>query len=336
MSLLKTTAICDENFNVCTCKSEIISELDSTVNSYFTEEKITELTKKAKQLLTETITNMSTGKYIPLDNKKNVLPLKENIPQGEEASMLYLKDPRGSMNQNELSYVIIRYGIPEVFDYTFDRYDNYKQIFEYQNECIFSKFDCYGHVNKIIAMDYDKHVFVCDKHKNLGFDLVDINIANIKDLHPFYHEYCMLKLAEKTNNLKKINLLKKIKIIMELAQKGILKKYRLDKTFKLYGIHFYEHKFDHKNKNGWALVYTDFKDKIAHIFLDELTDDQEVKEALALFAYENIMAKQYHDLPYITSYINNGKKAQFKQLTSMANNTYMFDIPYILHYKLNI
>jgi hypothetical protein len=81
---------------------------------------------------------------------------------------------------------------------------------------------------------------------------------------------------------------------------------------------------------------TDFKDKIAHVFLDELTDDQEVKEALVLFAYENIMAKQYHDLPYIISYMNNGKKAQFKQLVSMANNTYMFDIPYILHYKLNI
>ena len=323
--------MCDKNSNIRTCTSE----LDSTINSYFTEEKLNELANKAKQLLTETITNMSTGTYIPLDKKRNILPLKDNIPQGEEASMLYLKDIIG-MNQNELSYIIIRYGTPEVFDYTFNRYDNYKQIFEYQNECIFSKFDCNGHVNKIIAVDYDKHVFICDKHKNLGFDLVDINIANIKDLHPFYHEYCVLKIAEKTNNIKKINLLKKIKIIMELANKGILKKYRLDKTFVLYGIHFYEHKFDHKNKNGWALVYTDFKDKIAHIFLDELTDDQEVKEALALFAYENIMAKQYHDLPYITSYMNNGKKAQFKQLVSMANNTYIFDVPYILHYKLNI
>jgi hypothetical protein len=70
--------------------------------------------------------------------------------------------------------------------------------------------------------------------------------------------------------------------------------------------------------------------------LDEITDDQEVKEALALFAYENIMSKQYHDLPCIMSYMNNGKKAQFKQLLLLNKTNYTFDIPYVLHHKLNI
>jgi hypothetical protein len=165
MSFLKTTMICDENFNVCNYTSEVVSELtpklNSTVNSYLTEEKINELANKAKELFSETLTNMSTGKYIPLDIEKNILPLKDNIPQGEEASMLYLHDPIGTMNENELSHVITRYGTPEVFEYHINRYDNYKELFEYKNECIFSKFDCDDDLIKLIAVDYDKHIYVC-------------------------------------------------------------------------------------------------------------------------------------------------------------------------------
>ena len=311
----------NEHEKPCACCK---SKIDSSIKSYLTKDTIHEIMSKTKVLLTN-------NDYIALDIDKNILPLKDNIPQGEEGARLHLKK-----NSQESSCYIIRYGTPEDLDRIIKRYNKYSILFDDKSLCIFNKFDCKGESHKINAVDYDNCIRVCEKHKDNGFDLMDINVANIKDINLFYHEYSILRLAAHTNNHAKIKLLKKIKIIMELAANGILKKYRLDKKFTLYGIHFYDHKFDHKNKNGWALVYTDFYDSIAHIFLDELTDDQQVKETLVLFAYENIKAKQHHDLSCIKSYIRNENKAQYKQLISMGHKKYTFDVPYILHHKLNI
>jgi len=299
----------NESENTKTCDSKCISEIGSSIKSYITK-----------------------NNYIALDINKNILPLKDNIPQGEEGARLHFKK-----DSQESSYFITRYGIREKYDLHIIRYtNNYSKLFEDTSSCIFNKFGCEGKNHKIIAVDYDNSIYVCDKHKDNGFDLMDINVANIKDINPFYHEYCILRLAAHTNNHAKVKLLKKLKIIMELAANGILKKHRLDKKFILYGIHYYNHNFDHENECGWALVYTDFYDSIAHIFLDELTDDQQVKEALVLFAYENIKAKQYHDLSCIDSFIRNGNKAQYKQLIAMGHRKYTFDVPHILHNKLNI
>jgi len=302
------------------CKSKI----DNSLKLYLTKDTIYETMKKAKVLL-------SNNDYIALDKDKNILPLKDNIPQGEEAARLHLKK-----DSQECLYNVTRRGTANDYGCDFKKFNEIEKLFGYTSSCVFSKFGCEGEHHKIIAVDYDNYINVCEKHKDSGFDLMDINVANIKDINSFYHEYSILRLAAHTNNHDKIKLLKKLKIIMELAANGILKKHRLDEKFILYGIHYYEHKFDHENKNGWALVYTDFCDSIAHIFLDELTDDQQVKETLVLFAYENIKAKQHHDLSCIKSYIRNENKAQYKQLISMGHKKYTFDVPYILHYKLNI
>jgi hypothetical protein len=313
-----------------------ISLIKETLESYLTDDKMNKISNKTKQILTNTISKLITNDYVQLDKSNNILDTKENIPQGEEATLIHLKSKEITNNSNGLSYIITRYGIPELFDHEIIRYNNYKKLFDDKSKCVFNKFDCNGSNHKIVAVDYDSHIRVCSKHKNIGFILMDINIANIKEILPFFDQYTQLRLAQHTNNYVKINLLKKMKIIIDLASKGIIKNRKLDPSFVLYGIHFYDHKFDHKNKNGWALVYTNFCDSITHVFLNELTDDENVKNALVLFAYENIIAKQYNDIPSIDSFMKYFKKPQYKQLMEADKNSYIFDVPYILYRKLNI
>jgi len=175
---------------------------------------------------------------------------KENIPQGEYYPCVYLFEDLliGKIK----IFSISRYGTPNLFDNEIIRYDNYNTLFLTERKCIFDKFDCEGTIEKVIAGDFDNAIHVCKKHKYIANDFIDINVANISDLLLFYNDYTQLRMVGQTNNINKILLLKKIKIIMDLASKGRLKKFELSNNFKLYGIHFYEHKFIHENKNGWS------------------------------------------------------------------------------------
>ena len=272
--------------------------------------------------------------YDILDKLKQKLdlPLKENIPQGEYFPCIY--EFEHLINGKVKIFSISRYGTPNVFDHEIIRYDNYRTLFSNKMTCIFDKYDCEGPVEKVIAGDYDDAIHVCEKHKYIGTDFIDINVANIRDVIMFFSDYTQLRMAGKTND-KKITLLKKIKIIIDLAFKGKFKNFELNKDFELYGIHFYDHKFDHKNKNGWALLYYDYINcKIAHIFLDELTDDINVKNALVLFSYEIITARQEYNISAITSFIKHNKKAQYNQLIKAHKRVFNFNVPQTLHYKL--
>ena len=96
-----------ENNNECTCcKSKT-----NSIKSYLTKDTIHKVLEKTKILL-------NTNDYIALDIDKNILPLKDNIPQGEEGARLHLKK-----DSQESSYYITRYGTPEKFDRPIKKYN---------------------------------------------------------------------------------------------------------------------------------------------------------------------------------------------------------------------
>jgi hypothetical protein len=122
---------------------------------------------------------------------------------------------------------------------------------------------------------------------------------------------------------------------MELAQKNYINKnLKLDECFQFRGIHYYDHHLNHHNRYGWALLYSNYRNRIAHIFLDELTDDIKVKETLVTIAYNIITAKIDHDVDYIQGYFKNPTKKTFAHLCNVHKSLFTLGIKYITDYKI--
>jgi hypothetical protein len=70
--------------------------------------------------------------------------------------------------------------------------------------------------------------------------------------------------------------------------------------------------------------------KIAHIYLNELSSDIEVIKSLELFAYEIITAKHRNDLDVIQTFFRLSKKPQFTLLEKTFTKPYILDIKHIV------
>ena len=108
----------------------------------------------------------------------------------------------------------------------------------------------------MICLDLDTELNCCEKHQDISSYLLNLDIATMSDITQFYADKILNYLTNKKET-KKVNLLKKIKILLNLAATGRLKNRQLDSNFKIYGIHYYcQHAVkEKKNKYGWALVY---------------------------------------------------------------------------------
>ena len=272
------------------------------------------------------------------------LEYKENIPQGEEAMRVVVENTKTGVNIASPpgvkgTYRITRYGVPNTFDIDLIRYDAYEQMFEFEKNirkgCPFDKHDCKGQHVKLVVPDYDGDCYPCENHRQTVFYIANINIAEYTNIKLFWSDENLLHLAIQPKTEDKIKLLKKIKIIMELAHKNYINKnLKLDECFQLRGIHYYEHRLNHHNRYGWALLYSNYRNRIAHIFLDELTDDIKVKEALVTIAYNIITAKINHDIDYIQGYFKNPTKKTFARLCDVHKSLFNLGIKYITNHKI--
>jgi hypothetical protein len=303
-------------------------------------------TKKTYRCPDGTIINMSP--YEPaVDINLDKLPLKDGIPQGEEATRMILRNvdsgviissPPGVPH----TYFITRYGSPVSINKSI-RYDDYKikRFNELKNhfmininpvkECFFNKFKCdNSKVRKILAPDFDIDNHCCDKHRTMTGHLVNINVASINDLKLFISDEYILKYGM-TNKLEKSKLLKKVKIVLDLAESRKLLNRNLDPEFILYGIHFYPYWVDKQITHGWALLYHNSSNKIAHIYMNEVTDDIEIIKTIEMFAFQIINAKHYNDLVHIETYLRHQKKPQFTQMEKVFKKPYILDVKGILN-----
>ena len=281
--------------------------------------------------------------YPAHDMKDKILPVIENIPQGEEATRIFIKNKEtgivlGSPVGAYGTIYITRFGTPHTFDYNLHRYDDFRSILFNDNcgVCPFHKFGCDSKITSLMLPDYDTRINTCSKHRYMPFYLGNLNIAETTNLRLFLEDKILLKLATYCpyDSSKKIALLQKIKVILNLAEKNRINKIHLDDELKLRGIHYYNHGFKHHNKYGWALLYDNNYNRTAHIFLDELTDDEKVKNALSLFAFEIITAKQEHDIPYAINYIKKQNKSNFTYLSKIDKTYFNLSSKEILSNKL--
>ena len=282
--------------------------------------------------------------YPAHDMKDKILHVIENIPQGEEATRIFIKNKDtgivlGSPVGAYGTVYITRYGTPCTFDYNIHRYDDFRSILFSDNYglCPFHKFGCdSSKVTTLMLPDYDARINICTKHIYIPFYIGNVNIAELKNIRLFLEDKILLKLATYCpyDSDKKIALLQKIKVILNLAERNRINKIHLDDELKFRGIHFYNHGFKHHNKYGWALLYDNSYNRTAHIFLDEVTDDEKVKEALSLFAFEIITAKQEHDIPYAINYIKKQNKSNFTYLSKVDKTYFNLSSKEILSNKL--
>ncbi len=277
-------------------------------------------------------------KYIPLS-------LRDNIPQGEEASRLRIRKVNSNISicsplNIASSIYVTRYGIPAKYSYEYDRFDEHEDMFKFDlmkySKCYTEDKECSGKVNKYITADYDGYLFSCEKHLPGLQILSAINIADVSSLFLCCSNEVIMYVAQQTNNIKKINFLKKVNLIFELAKKGRINKIQLDPEFEFYGMHFYKHKKPNDIKEGLAFLFTNHKNKIAHIFLDELTDDLMVKNGIALFASKIIESKQKYDLDKIKTYLANKKKGSINNIIKLFKNKYILDVRTIVMHDLSV
>jgi hypothetical protein len=288
-----------------------------------------------------TIVNMSPEEPA-VDENKNILPLKDGIPQGEEAGRIITQNsdtgviiasPPGVLR----SYFITRYGSPKVYGCNFNKYQEFRKIvgFDFSEICYLKDFECEGIVKPILSMDLDSELTSCKKHHDVNYHLLNMNIAMISVMKQFYDDR-VLKYLTNTNQINKLNIIKKIKIILNLANNGRLKNRQLDSDFKLYGIHYYGQYSitDKKKVYGWALVYYSIegdKKRICHIYLDELTDDIKVLNALSLFAKEVLLAKYSNDFESTDNFIKDKNKKNLDNVKKSMYNTYNLDMLKIIN-----
>jgi hypothetical protein len=291
-----------------------------------------------------TIINM-TPEEPAVDENGNILPMKDGIPQGEEATRIITQNtdtgviiasPPGVLR----SYFITRYGSPKVYGIKLNKYQEFRKIvgIDFSNDCFLQEFGCEGVVQPVLCMDLDSELMCCEKHQNLNYYLLNMNIATMSDISQFFNDKVYKHLTT-NNQINKLNLIKKIKIILSLAKNGRLKNRQLDSDFKLYGIHYYvQYSITDKKKTyGWALVYYSIegkKKRICHIYLDELTDDIKVLNALSLFTNEILLAKYSNDFEPINNFINDKNKKNLDNIKRCMQNSYKIDMSYILNKML--
>ena len=196
--------------------------------------------------------------------------------------------------------------------------------------CFFEKFKCdESTVKDVICADYDADVSCCNKHLPLIIGLININVAPLPDIKLFVSNDKIAKYSL-NNYIKKGNLLKKIKLIIELAESGKLLTKQLDPAFVLFGIHYYPQFINFKHVYGWAFMYHDNLNRIAHIYLDEITDDVEVQKTLECIAFEIINTKHYTELPIVQTYFRYPSKKPYGQMEKIFKKPYLLNIKHIL------
>jgi hypothetical protein len=274
------------------------------------------------------------------------LPVLDGIPQGEEATRMILRNvdsgviissPPGVIN----TYFITRYGSPLSYtkqlkydDYVVKPYNDLRKycpinIDAESKICFLHKFKCNSSVNKLIIGDFDSEIYSCEKHQIIISSLINMNVALIYDINLFLTDDSINKYAYH-NYSKKYALLKKVKLTLKLAEMGKLLDKQLDSDFILRGIHYYSKYVDCKQVYGWALLYHNSNNKIAHIYLDQISKDIEVIKTIQLFAYEIIHAKHYNDLPHVETYMKYQKKQQYTQLEKVFKKPYVININHII------
>ena len=329
LEFIKKTQNTHPNFNM----KDMTQNIYSFFNTYPTKERI--------NFPDGTIINMTPDEPAVDENFK-ILPMKDGIPQGEEATRIIsqntdtgviIASPPGVMR----SYFITRYGSPKVYGSEFNKYQEFRKIvgIDFSENCFLQDFDCEGIIKPVISMDLDSELTSCKKHHDLNYHLLNMNIAMISVINQFYDDR-VLKYLTSRNQINKINLIKKIKILLNLANNGRLKNRQLDADFKLYGIHYYgQYSISHKKKlYGWALVYYSIegkKKRLCHIYLDELTDDIKVLNALSLFAKEVLLAKYSNDLEPIDNFIKDKNKKNLDNVKKSMYNTYNLDMLKIIN-----
>lgn len=286
-----------------------------------------------------TIVNM-TPEEPAVDENRNILPLIDGIPQGEEATRIITQNTDTGViiaSPPGRSYFITRYGSPKVYGSKFNKYQEFRKIvgIDFSNECFLKEFGCEGVVQPILCMDLDSELMCCKNHNSINYHLLNMNIASMSDISHFFNDR-VYKYLTTNNQITKLNLIKKIKIMLNLASAGRLKNRQLDSDFKLYGIHYYgQYSITYKKRiYGWALVYYSIeglKKKICHIYLDELTDDIKVLSALSLFTNEVLLAKYSNDFEHIHNFITDKNKKNLDNVKRSMQNCYKMDISYILN-----
>jgi len=282
-----------------------------------------------------------------VDFENNILPLKNGIPQGEEATRVVTKNidtgviiasPPGVYR----TYFITRYGTPNSYGYEFKKYKGFKTILgvDFSSNCFFEKFGCNGKAKQIVSLDNDSDMHCCQKHHTINACILNVNIVSQTDISQFYDDKFIKFLSTNPKDAAKVKIFQKIKILMNLAEKGRLKNRRLDEKFKLYGIHYYyQYSFEtNKPTHGWALIYhdvLDIKKRICHIYLDELTDDPIILKTLSCMVNEIICAKYDHDILQIDNFLNKMDQKEYNKLEKVFEKPYAFDMKSFLNDKLN-
>jgi hypothetical protein len=319
-----------------------IDDIDMNKNIYNFFDKYP--TKECLRFADGSIINMTPDEPAVDFNFKK-LPMKDGIPQGEEATRIVTRNldtgviiasPPGTLR----SYFITRYGSPKDYGYHFDKYEELKTIvgIDFSSNCFFEKFGCNGKIQPMICLDLDTELNCCEKHHDISSYLLNSDIAILSDISQFYADK-ILNYLTSINQIKKVNLLKKIKILLNLAVTGRLKNRQLDSDFELYGINYYCQYAvqEKKNKCGWALIYYSIKSdkkKIAHIYLDELTDDIKALHAISLFTSEILLSKYDNDLLPIDDFISNQNKETYNKLMKARNQSYKINMSNIINNKL--
>lgn len=302
-------------------------------------------TKKTVRCPDGTIINMNPNEPAVDINGDKLLVL-DSIPQGEEATRMIVKNidsgviissPPGAIN----TYFITRYGSPLSYtkqlrydDYVIKSYSDLRKfcpinISDDSKICFLHKFKCDSSLNKLIIGDFDSDIYSCEKHQSTIASLINVNVALICDINLFLEDAVINKYAYH-NYSKKYSLLKKVKLTLKLAEMGKLLDKQLDPSFVLRGIHYYSKYVEGKSVSGWALLYYNSDNKIAHIYLDQISKDIEVIKTIQLFAYEIIYAKHYNDLPHIETYLKYQKKQQYTQLEKLFKKSYVINIKHII------
>ena len=321
-----------------------IEDINMNIFNFFTKYP----TDKTIKCPDGSIINMSPTEP-SVDKNNNILPIKDGIPQGEEATRMIVKNidtnviiasPPGVEN----TYFITRYGSPISYtkhlrydDYEIKRYDELKKHFPLninnEHNCYLHKFNCDSSTKKLIITDIDSDVYTCNKHISIINALIHINIAYISDIELFISDNIIKSILFSNNNLK-LKLLQKVKLTISLAKMGKLLDKRLDSDFVLQGIHYYTRTINYNKTSGWALTYHNSKNRIAHIYLDQISNDIEVIKTIQLFAYEIIYAKHYNDLPIIETFFKFQKKKQLSQLEKVLKNPYVININHIIKHNM--
>jgi hypothetical protein len=284
-----------------------------------------------------TIINMKPNEPA-VDFENNILPLKNGIPQGEEATRIVTKNidtgviiasPPGVHR----TYFITRYGIPKSYGHELEKYNGLKKILgvDFSSNCFFEKFGCSGKVQPIISVDNDSDMNCCHKHHTINACMLNVNIASLSDISQFYDDRLINFLSTNPKDAAKVKILKKIKILLTLADKSRLKNRRLDDKFKLHGIHYYyQYSFEtNKPTHGWALIYydvLDVKKRLCHIYLDELTDDIDVLKTMSCIVKEIILAKYDHDILHIDNFLNKMDEIRYNKLEKIFEKPYAVDM----------